>query len=112
MKLCLAFLLVVLVDILPPLTIADETDLDLEGVLTIESSSIVRLEINNYHPEECQFFLCAVSIQSEAALLASLGISLRREVDVFPDDNEEIFPGSSIVTDVAVLPLFDFYGWW
>jgi hypothetical protein len=72
------------IHILPPLTIADETDLDLEGVPTIEFSSTVSLEIKNYHPEECRFFLRAVlpnnlvtdvfSVQSETALVAYLGI--------------------------------------
>jgi hypothetical protein len=128
MKLHVAFLLVVLTALLPPLTTADEPDLvdepdlDLEAVLSIVSSSvddiIVRLEIKNNHPEESRFFLRSAipdnlvadvfTVQRDAELVQYLGISLKQEAEDFPDGYEEILPGSSIVTDVEILPLFDF----
>jgi hypothetical protein len=118
MKLLLSFLVVVLVAILPPLTTADDTDLDLEAVVTIVSSSIVRLQIKNNHPQESRFFLRydlpnnlvadVLTVQRGAEVVEYLGISVFREPEVFPDGYDEIPPGGSIVTDVDILPLFDF----
>jgi hypothetical protein len=49
-----------------------------------------------------------VTVQRGAKLVEYLGISVYREAEVFPEGYEEIPPGGSIVTDVDILPMFDF----